>query len=139
MGIIWIAGLFRKLLKPDEETPANIDRMKQVIVVNQSLKLPKGKLSAQVAHAAVGAYVEASRKAQAAWLSQGMPKVVLEATGEEQLLLLLEAVQEQGLPNLLVQDAGRTVIPRGTITCLGIGPAPVEDIDPITENLKLLG
>lgn len=34
--------------------------MKQVIVVNESLKLPKGKLAAQVAHASVAVFVDAT-------------------------------------------------------------------------------
>ena len=51
--------------------------MKQVIVVNRSLSLPKGKLAAQVAHAAVGAFIAASAQAQMAWLQAGMPKIVI--------------------------------------------------------------
>jgi hypothetical protein len=54
--------------------------MKQVIVVNRSLSLPKGKLAAQVAHAAVGAFVAASAQAQMAWLQVGIPKIVVYAS-----------------------------------------------------------
>jgi hypothetical protein len=36
--------------------------MKQVIVVNRSLRLPKSKLAAQVAHAALGAFITASAR-----------------------------------------------------------------------------
>ena len=53
--------------------------MKQVIVVNRSLSLPKGKLAAQVAHAAVGAFITADEQAQLAWLQAGMPKIVVYA------------------------------------------------------------
>lgn len=141
MGITWIAGKLHELFSSSEEPPERSvhRKMKQVIVVNRALKLPKGKLSAQVAHAAVGAYVEASPQAQAAWLQLGMPKVVLEAADAGQLIHLLERAMQQELPCLLVQDAGRTVLPEGTITCLGIGPAPEDEVDAITGELKLLG
>jgi peptidyl-tRNA hydrolase, PTH2 family len=112
--------------------------MKQVIVVNQGLKLPKGKLAAQVAHAAVGALLEASLADQQAWLDEGMPKVVLRAESAEDLLRLAALARERGLPSCLVEDAGRTVIPEGTLTCIGIGPAEDENLDALTGNLKLL-
>jgi peptidyl-tRNA hydrolase, PTH2 family len=112
--------------------------MKQVIVVNHELKLPKGKLAAQVAHAAIGAYLEASSAVQQAWLDEGMPKVVLRAESVEDLLRLANLSRERGLPSCLVEDAGRTVIPEGTITCIGIGPAEDEYLDALTGDLKLL-
>ena len=112
--------------------------MKQVIVVNQSLKLPKGKLAAQVAHAAVGAFVTAGDDARVQWLEEGMPKVVLAAPEAADLLRLLDLAVQLGLPSLLVEDAGRTVVPAGTITCLGLGPAPDDEIDRVTGDLKLL-
>ncbi len=112
--------------------------MKQAIVVNASLKLPKGKLAAQVAHGAVGAYLEAEEAAQAAWLEEGMPKIVLSAASTDDLLRLQNLAAERGIPHCLIEDAGRTVVPEGTITCLGLGPARDEDVDAITRNLKLL-
>jgi len=42
------------------------------------------------------------------------------------------------LPVMLIRDAGRTVVEAGTRTCFGIGPAPAEQIDPITADLKLV-
>jgi peptidyl-tRNA hydrolase len=47
--------------------------MKQVIAVNESLRLPRGKLAAQVAHAAVAAFLKAGTEARRSWLDQGMP------------------------------------------------------------------
>jgi PTH2 family peptidyl-tRNA hydrolase len=112
--------------------------MKQVIIVNQELKLPKGKLAAQVAHGAVAAFLEASEEAQQAWLDEGMPKIVLSVPVLADLLLLKQNADTAGLPNCLIEDAGRTVIPEGTITCLGLGPAEDERIDTLTGQLKLL-
>ena len=112
--------------------------MKQVIVVNQSLKLPKGKLAAQVAHAAVGAFVEAGDDARVNWLEEGMPKVVLAASDEAELLRLLDLAVQAGIPASLVEDAGRTVVPAGAIPCLGLGPADDADINQLTGDLKLL-
>ena len=107
-------------------------------MVNASLKLPKGKLAAQVAHGAVAAFLEADEDAAQAWLDEGMPKVVLSAPAAEDLLRLETAALEREIPCCLIEDAGRTVIPEGTITCLGLGPAPDEAIDALTGDLKLL-
>ena len=112
--------------------------MKQVIVVNQSLKLPKGKLAAQVAHAAIAAFLEASDEARVDWLKQGMPKVVVQVQDEAELRRLLNQAQLEGIPAELIEDAGRTVVPEGTVTCLGLGPAPDEWIDRLTGALRLL-
>ncbi len=112
--------------------------MKQVIVVNNALKLPKGKLAAQVAHGAIGAFLEAPEADQQAWLDEGMPKVVVSAPGVEDLLRLEALANERGIPCCLIEDAGRTVVPEGTVTCLGLGPAEDEKIDELTGELKLL-
>ena len=113
--------------------------MKQVIVVNEELRLPRGKLAAQAAHAAVGAFLAAAPNARSAWLSAGMPKVILEAGSAGSLHDIEAQAQAAGLPVMLVRDAGRTVVPEGTITCLGIGPAADEALRPITGSLKLVG
>ena len=113
--------------------------MKQAIVVNAALRLPKGKLAAQVAHAAVGAFLEASTGAQQAWLEEGMPKVVLKGNSEEELLELQTLAIRRHIPACLINDAGRTVVPAGTLTCIGLGPAGDKEIDELTGALKLLG
>ena len=112
--------------------------MKQVIVVNQTLNLPKGKLAAQVAHAAVATFLAADEQARQIWLKNGMPKVVLQSQDEETLIRLEALARERKLPTQLIKDAGRTVLPAGTITCLGLGPAPERELDALTGELKLL-
>jgi len=112
--------------------------MKQVIVVNESLKLPRGKLAAQVAHAAVRAFIDASSGAQQGWLKAGMPKVVLGSESESALHELQSQARSAGLPAALIKDAGHTVVEPGTVTCMAIGPADDEAIDALTGALKLV-
>ncbi|MBN2251435.1 MAG: peptidyl-tRNA hydrolase [Candidatus Altiarchaeota archaeon] len=110
--------------------------LKQVIVVRADLKLGKGKLCGQVAHAAVSA-AEKSRWRKD-WLGENQMKAVLKCPGLEELLNIYEDAKRSGLPAEFIRDAGRTQIPEGTITCVGIGPAPADEIDRITGKLKLL-
>ncbi len=49
-----------------------------MIVVKESLKLPRGKLVAQVAQVSVATFLEADEAAQQSWVSSGMAKIVLE-------------------------------------------------------------
>jgi peptidyl-tRNA hydrolase len=112
--------------------------MKQVIVVNGALDLPRGKMAAQVAHAALGAFLGAPRQNQADWLQQGMPKVVVQCATEDELRALSVQAEAAGLPTMLVRDAGKTVVQAGTPTCVGIGPDLAARIDPITGELPLV-
>jgi peptidyl-tRNA hydrolase len=108
-------------------------------VVNEALRLPRGKLAAQVAHAAVSSFLAADPRSQAAWLALGMPKVVVACESPEQLESLEAMARNANLPAAPIRDAGRTVVPEGTYTCLGIGPATEEALAPITGELKLVG
>jgi peptidyl-tRNA hydrolase len=75
---------------------------------------------------------------QEKWIEEGMPKIVLGVSHEETLLQFFDAAQRAHLPTYLVRDAGKTILPAGTITCLGIGPAPAIEVDALTGNLALL-
>ena len=112
--------------------------MKQVIIINGSLKLPRGKLAAQVAHAAVASFLAAGSSYQKTWLDGGMPKVVVSANDQQEVLEYYQKALTANLPTQLIKDAGKTVIAAGTITCIGIGPAPEREIDRITGDLKLV-
>ncbi|MBU4372986.1 MAG: peptidyl-tRNA hydrolase Pth2 [Euryarchaeota archaeon] len=111
---------------------------KQCIIVRDDLKLSKGKLAVQVAHAAVSSYETADKDVRFAWKESGQKKVVLRAATLQELFELKEIARKHGLPNFLVIDAGLTEVPPGTITVLGIGPADVIELDKITGHLKLL-
>jgi peptidyl-tRNA hydrolase, PTH2 family len=112
--------------------------VKQAIVVDESLRLPRGKLAAQAAHAAVEAFLSASAEDRRVWLAEGMPKVVLACGGPEELRTIHERAVAARLPAALIRDAGRTVVPEGTPTCAGIGPADDAALDAITGDLKLV-
>ncbi|MBW2965117.1 peptidyl-tRNA hydrolase Pth2 [Candidatus Woesearchaeota archaeon] len=112
--------------------------MKLVILVRQDLKLPKGKLAAQAAHAAVEATLRAGKTKVSAWRSQGQKKVVLKVADEKELLRFLQLAKDEGFNTALITDAGRTCIAPGTKTCIGIGPDSEENIDKLTGNLPMM-
>lgn len=111
---------------------------KQVILIRQDLKLPKGKLAAQSAHASVEAALKSSEKKVSVWRKEGMPKIVLKVKDEKELLLYLQKAKDDGLTITLITDTGRTVVAPGTKTCGAIGPDEEEKIDAVTGKLPLL-
>jgi len=114
---------------------------KQVIVFRSDLKLSKGKIASQAGHAAVSAAQEAfihHKKWWEAWLYEGQRKIAVKVKDEKELGMLEKAAEDLGLPHALIVDRGLTEIPEGTVTCLGIGPAPAERIDRLTGKLPLL-
>ncbi|KAI7841693.1 hypothetical protein COHA_004560 [Chlorella ohadii] len=118
------------------------EELKMVLVVNDELKMGKGKIGAQCAHAAVGAVERLHELRQTAalayWERCGQPKVCLRASSTQELRQLAAAAAGQGLPTFVVQDAGRTQVAPGSRTVLAIGPAPKSAIDKVTGHLRLL-
>jgi len=114
---------------------------KQIIVFRSDLRLSKGKVAAQAGHAAISASEEARKQRKEwwkAWIDEGQCKIAVKVKSEKELLVLEKQAKELALPTALIIDRGFTEIPPGTITCLGIGPAPTEKIDKITGMLPLL-
>jgi PTH2 family peptidyl-tRNA hydrolase len=114
---------------------------KQVLIFRTDLQMGKGKIAAQAGHAAVSSAQDAfarKKKWWEAWLFEGQKKVAVKVADEKELSELEEAAEDLGLPHALIVDRGLTEVPEGTITCLGIGPAPAGIIDRLTGKLKLL-
>ena len=111
---------------------------KQVILVRKDLKLPKGKMAAQVSHASVDATLKSDRKLVEKWRKEGAKKIVLEANDEKDLFKYMQIAKDSGLKTALITDAGHTVVEPGTITCLAIGPDETEKIDMVTSKLKMI-
>ena len=112
--------------------------MKQVILVRNDLKLPKGKMSAQVAHASVESVLRSSNDKVDSWHSQGMKKVVLKVENEKELIQYQQKAKAKGLVASIITDAGKTTVAPGTKTCLGIGPDKEELVDSVTSELKMI-
>ena len=120
--------------------PSSTDEIKQVIILRADLDMGKGKLVAQGCHASLLSFIETEKidkEIAEEWMNSGQKKIVLKLSGEESLKKLYDAFRFKKVPCSLVNDAGLTQLPPGTITALGIGPWKSADIDIFTSKLKL--
>ena len=112
--------------------------LKQVILVRADLKLPKGKLGAQCAHASVEAVLKSDDGIIRTWQMTGQKKIVLKVDNDKMLIKFFQDAKDLGLKASLITDAGRTCIAPGTKTCVGIGPDEEDKIDQLTGELKMM-
>ena len=114
---------------------------KLCIIIRKDLKLSPGKTAVQVAHAAVSCAVSSKKNNTQwfnSWFKEGQKKVVLKGKDLAELYILKDRAQSMGLTTSLISDAGLTEVSPGTVTCLGIGPAPEEKVNSVTGSLPLL-
>ena len=114
---------------------------KMCIVLRMDLDMSTGKLIAQAAHAAVGASElgkKENHKAWRRWRDEGAKKVALEAESLEEIEELAEKANKLDIVNILIQDAGHTEVPPGTVTALGLGPDRTDLLDKVTGSLPLI-
>lgn len=130
---------------------------KQVIIARKDLRMPKGKLAAQVAHASMAPLLDTIwhvcklddfdyvptedtiiGRVMAEWLNNSFTKIVLEVDSLDQLEYYHNLAKECNVPTKLIIDNGTTVF-NGvkTPTCCSIGPFWNPIIDNITKKLKL--
>ena len=112
-----------------------------VLVTRKDLKLSSGKLAAQAGHAAVNCALTARKlkpKILEEWRNTGSRKIVCQVSNLEGMKRLYGEARELGLISEMIKDAGRTEIPTGTITLLGLGPGPRRLIDELTRSLPLV-
>lgn len=113
--------------------------MKLVIVIDTSLKMPAGKVASQSVHAALSVVRKTTKtKWLSKWRELGEPVVVVAAHGFDELQKLVTRAANFDIPSAYVRDAGHTCVAEGTMTCIGLGPAPSLLMDNITRGLKLL-
>ncbi len=117
------------------------DEIKQVIIIRTDLKMSRGKIAAQAAHASLMSFFKTDRineEVTRKWLDAGEKKIVLKVPDEDALITLYNAFRYKDIPCVLVTDAGLTEIPPGSKTALGIGPWMSNEFSDITDRLKLL-
>ncbi len=115
--------------------------VKMVIAVRKDITMGKGKLAAQVAHAAVACALISQKKDKKnfnEWFSEGQKKVVVRVDNVEEIYRLKEECKIMGLVSEIIMDAGFTQLIPGTVTCIGIGPDSDDIIDEVTGKYKLL-
>jgi PTH2 family peptidyl-tRNA hydrolase len=134
--------------------------VKQVIVMRKDLKMRKGKMIAQGAHASMKVFFDRisfcdlveklddkliyemkiiSTPEMKEWAMGIFKKICVGVDAEQELLDVYNKAHDAGLPCAKIVDAGLTEfhgVP--TLTCCAIGPANEDKIDIITGHLKLL-
>lgn len=126
------------------------DPIKQVIVYRRDLKMRKGKIAAQVAHASLQVFLDRSSIAPAGahlpnlwmvglnedmktWIEGLFTKVVLSVESDAELVQIYESAVKAAIPVSKIIDLGKTEfhgIP--TLTTVALGPARSSLIDMIT-------
>ena len=130
-----------------------INNTKQVIVLRKDLKMRKGKMVAQGAHASMKAILDRGglkhpesdalviemTPEMKSWLCGIFTKICVSVDSEEELLYIYEQAKDEGLVCSLIQDAGLTEFDGvATYTAVAIGPARNKEVDEVTKALSLL-
>lgn len=127
------------------------DKIKQVIVFRKDIKLSKGQIVVQGAHASVAFLTDKMKanlsnpealwwvnlsQAEKEWVYGTFYKVCLSVDSEKELLDIAHQAVTIGLNVKYIQET--TGFDKPTFTCLSIGPDYSSKIDPVTKHLKLL-
>ncbi|OIW25853.1 PTH2-domain-containing protein [Coniochaeta ligniaria NRRL 30616] len=125
------------------------EECKLVLVVRTDLGMTKGKMAAQCGHATLACYKTllqesqknpsgAAAKLLKRWERHGQAKIAVQTKSQDEMLELMGKARSLGVTAEVIADAGRTQIDAGSLTVLGVGPAPKSVVDKITGHLKLL-
>ena len=134
-------SFLHRLTAPRPSTRSVSQPVKLVCAVNQSLKMGKGKIAAQVGHASIHAFLNAGvthPPEVEVWLASGQKKICVKVQDDTVFTELIALASERGVAHHLVRDAGHTQIPSGSPTVLALGPAEESTLDELTGHLKLL-
>lgn len=105
-----------------------------------------GKLCSQVGHGYLGAFVncpdEELKKRYLGINSNGLidsgqAKISLSAKNLGALMRAEAECRSLGISTALIRDAGRTVFPEPTVTCLGIGPVEYDHLPKYVQKMRL--
>jgi len=129
-------------------------KIKQVIVIRKDLKMRKGKIAAQAAHASCCSLLRLAKDSKNGkkmviefskesdfgwWCVGGFTKICVYVNSEEELIALANKCAKEEVICTVITDKGATEF-KGvpTRTCIAIGPADADKIDQITGELPLL-
>ena len=115
------------------------------IVINNDLKMKKGKIGAQCCHAACMAVQIMERCKQTPkfyknWENNHVPKIVLKAN-EEEMLSLMKTYSSDKIDDywcVHIRDQGRTQIKANSLTALAFRPTMRKSVPEALKVLKLL-
>lgn len=124
-------------------------KVKQVIIIRKDLKMNKGRMVAQGAHASIAVILNEMKNSMLydikelkldeeldPWINKSFVKVCLAVDSEVELLDILNKAKDAGLrTSLIYDDIG---IGERVNTCIAIGPNFSDRIDKIVGHLKLL-
>ncbi len=98
------------------------------IFANRGLSMSSGKLSAQVAHAAIEAFRISSKPLVDKWYEGGhYTKLVMLARDNDHIKTIQQYIEERGYKTKLIIDEGRTEIAPHQPTALGVEIVDKED------------
>ena len=132
--------------------------VKQVIAVRKDLNMRKGKVAAQVAHAAMKVFFDRMKivdvsgheslytlyiphisEDEKKWIQGSFTKVVVSVNSEEEIYDLAKRATDLAIPHAVIVDSGFTEFHGNkTTTCIAIGPDKSEKIDELTKDLPLI-
>jgi PTH2 family peptidyl-tRNA hydrolase len=133
----------------------NPDNVKMVIVIRKDLKMRRGKETSQGSHSAVKVFFDRimNRDTMAKdgfiqiaitpdmipWIEGAFTKVVVGVDSEDAIYALAEKAKAANIPCAVIVDNGFTEFHgHHTTTCIALGPAKSEILDPITGELQLI-
>ncbi|MHA1449607.1 MAG: peptidyl-tRNA hydrolase, partial [Candidatus Hodarchaeales archaeon] len=112
-----------KLLQVKGEIYLESSPPELALVLRRDLKLGKGKFAAQASHGAITRIYQWSSKWEK---SKGIS--IWTIFDLREMIDLENSCREWGMQFVIIRDAGHTQIPRGTKTCVALGPAPKDYI-----------
>lgn len=131
---------------------------KQIIIMRADLKMRKGKIASQAAHASMafltrGADIDCTADGRfhflqhvqqehaeviKKWMESSFAKICVYVNSEQELLDIYNKAKEKGMICSLITDNGKTEFNNvPTITCCAIGPDYNESFVGVTDQLPL--
>ena len=135
-----LRSFIHRLTAPKLDYGIVTNPVKLILVVNSDLKMGKGKVAAQVGHAAVSATLKSGEYNPTlldSWLKSGQKKVCVK-TNYEEIIQLSTKAQSDNIQVVKITDAGKTQVPSGSLTVVAFGPDEESKLEALTGHLKLL-